>query len=111
MSAANLKLPGGQIWRITPEEQAITMKTTHVDRLIAREANNVHKVKAKDSTGRWACYFIYVPSTMTEVFLKRLKGDGMIDLETFGTVIASNYGEEPSPETREKLKSEYDFDV
>ena len=35
----------------------------------------------------------------------------MIDLEDFGRVIASNYGEQPTETTRTFLKEKYGFDV
>lgn len=82
-----------------------------VEREIARRGHHVHKLKAKDSTGRWAYYFVLVEPNREQVFLRAMDGDGMINLESFGRVLASNYGEEPSDETRRLLKERYDFDV
>jgi hypothetical protein len=69
----------------------------------------VHKLKAKDSTGRWAYYFVLVEPQKEEAFLKALKSDESIDLEDYGKVIASNYGEEPSQEVKNFLKERYGF--
>lgn len=82
-----------------------------VEREIAKRGHHVHKLKAKDSSGRWAYYFILVEPHRASQFMKALEGNGMIDLEDYGRVIASNYGEEPSQEVREMLKRRYGFDV
>ncbi len=44
-------------------------------------------------------------------FLKAIEGDGTVDLEEFGKVIASCYGEEPSQEIKDFLKEKYGFEV
>ena len=81
------------------------------EREIARKAHLIHKIKAKDSTGRWAYYFVLVEQLKERQFLKAISGEGMVDLESFGKVIASNYGEEPSEDVKRTLKERYDFDV
>lgn len=78
---------------------------------IARRGHLIHKLKAKDSTGRWAYYFVLVTPQRERDFLAAIGGDGMIDLEDFGRVVASNYGEEPNDQTRALLKDTYGFDV
>lgn len=82
-----------------------------VDKIIAKKAHLVHKLKAKDSTGRWAYYFILVEPPREKAFMEAIGGDGMIDLEEFGKVIASCYGEEPNDEVKKFLKEKYDFEV
>ena len=82
-----------------------------VDKIIAKKAHLVHKLKAKDSTGRWAYYFILVEPPREKAFMEAIGGDGMIDLEEYGKVIASCYGEEPNEEVKQFLKDKYDFDV
>lgn len=82
-----------------------------VDKLIAKKGHLVHKLKAKDSTGRWAYYFVLVESPREAAFMKAIEGDGMIDLEDFGKVIASCYGEEPSDDIKQFLKEKYGFEV
>lgn len=71
----------------------------------------VHKLRAKDSTGRWAYYFIYVPPSREKDFLASIGGPGIIDLQSFGVIVASNYGEEPDAEVRRYLKTRYGFEV
>ena len=86
-------------------------KRTVVDQIIAKKGHLIHKLKAKDSTGRWAYYFVLVEAPRETQFLKAIKGDGMVDLEEFGKIIASCYGEEPSEEVRTFLKEKYGFEV
>lgn len=82
-----------------------------VDKLIAKKGHLVHKLKAKDSTGRWAYYFVLVEPPRESAFMQAIESKGTIDLEDFGKVIASCYGEEPNEEVRTYLKEKYDFDV
>lgn len=86
-------------------------KRSFVDQIVAKKGHLIHKLKAKDSTGRWAYYFVLVEPPREKAFLDAIKGDGMIDLEDFGKVIASCYGEEPNEETKKFLKEKYGFDV
>ncbi len=84
---------------------------SHADQLIARNGHQVHKLKAKDTTGRWAYYFVYVERAKEPAFLAAIKGDGIIHLEEYGRVIASCYGEAPSLEIKDILKEKYGFEV
>ncbi|MBN65946.1 MAG: hypothetical protein CMM94_00040 [Rickettsiales bacterium] len=86
-------------------------KKSFVDQIIAKKGHLVHKLKAKDSTGRWAYYFVLVEPPRESAFMQAIEGDGTIDLEDFGKVIASCYGEEPSQEVKDFLKDKYDFEV
>lgn len=88
---------------LTPRSQA--------DAYIARNGHLVHKLKAKDTTGRWAYYFVLIEPAKERTFLKAIGGDGIIDLEDYGRVIASCYGEAPTQEVRDFLKEKYGFDV
>ncbi len=82
-----------------------------VDREIARKGHLVHRVNAKDSTGRWAVFFVLVEEQRTHAFTQALSGGGSVDLEDFGQVIASCYGEEPNDETRQLLRDRFGFEV
>jgi hypothetical protein len=86
-------------------------KRSFVDQIIAKKGHLIHKLKAKDTTGRWAYYFVLVEQAHEASFLKAIKGDGTVDLEDFGKIIASCYGEEPSDDVKSFLKERYDFDV
>ncbi|BAZ24923.1 hypothetical protein NIES4073_58230 [Kalymmatonema gypsitolerans NIES-4073] len=83
----------------------------YVDKLIVRQGHFVHKLKAKDSTGRWAYYFVYIIPALEQEFLKVLESNQIIDLEKYGTVIGSCYGEEPDQELKDFLKEKYGFNV
>lgn len=86
-------------------------KRSFMDKEIARSGHLIHKLKARDSTGRWAYYFVYVQAANERLFLKAIAGDGIVDLEKYGKVIASCYGEEPTAEVKAFLKEKYDFVV
>jgi tetratricopeptide (TPR) repeat protein len=81
------------------------------DDYIAKRGHLVHKLKAKDSTGRWAYYFVLVPEFMEQTFLDILASEKSIDLEDYGRVIASCYGEAPNEEVKSLLKKKYGFSV
>ncbi len=86
-------------------------KKSFADQLIAKKGHLVHKLKAKDSTGRWAYYFVLVEPVREQAFLAALKSEETIDLEDFGKVIASCYGEEPNDQVKTFLKEKYGFEV
>lgn len=86
-------------------------RRSFVDQIIAKKGHLIHKLKAKDTTGRWAYYFVLVEAPREAQFLKAIEGDGTVDLEEFGKVIASCYGEEPSTEVKDFLKEKYGFEV
>lgn len=86
-------------------------RRSFVDQIIAKKGHLIHKLKAKDSTGRWAYYFVLVEAPREATFLESIKGDGTVDLEEYGKVIASCYGEEPTEEVKTFLKDRYGFEV
>lgn len=65
---------------------------------IARAEHVVHKLKARDSTGRWAYYFVRIMSHQETAFRSALKEGHSIDLEDYGEVIASVYETDSNPE-------------
>jgi len=52
-------------------------------------------VHAPDYTGHIAYYFLYVDLLRVPLFKKATKEPKVIDLEDFGTIITSGYGEAP----------------
>jgi hypothetical protein len=84
---------------------------TYVDRHIASQGHLIHKIKAKDSTDRWAYYFVLVQPNLEQIFLQSLESKQSIDLEEYGEIIASCYGESPDEKTKIFLKEKYGFDV
>lgn len=81
------------------------------DRYVAERGHLIHKLKAKDATGRWAYYFVLVEPDQEAAFLSSITGNGTLDLENFGNVVASSYGETPSDEVRAYLKDKYGFNT
>ena len=86
-------------------------RRSFVDQIIAKKGHLIHKLKAKDTTGRWAYYFVLVEAPREAAFLKAIEGKGTVDLEDFGKVVASSYGEKPTDEVKNYLKEKYGFDV
>ncbi len=92
--------------------EVIKLKQLLKKQYISRNGHNVHKLKGKDSTGRWAYYFVLIEPEMENKFLKAIEAKtGTIDFENYGEVIASCYGETPTQEVKNHLKELYGFDL
>ena len=91
-----------------PQEK---LTKSFTDREISRSGHLIHKLKAKDSTRKWAYYFVLIDEPRERDFMKMIGSEGMIDLKNFGTVVASCYGEKPDAQTANFLKETYGFDV
>ena len=72
---------------------------------------NIHFIRAKDTTGRMACYFVRVSETMLPFFQAALKRKQITSLEDFGEIVASNYGDEPSSQTKHILREKYGLEL
>ena len=81
------------------------------DQVIAHKGHLIHKLKAKDTTGKWAYYFVLVEPVHERAFQQALEGSGVACLEDYGKIIASCYGEEPTQEIKDFLKEKYGFEV
>lgn len=82
------------------------------DEYIRHLGHHIHKLTAKDNTGRQAYYFVLVEPARESDFLRAIDSKtGIIDLEDFGRVVASCYGDTPSAEMKEFLKQRYGFIV
>lgn len=104
------------IWGITGQKRTLSPLPhptfpTNITEYIAKRGHLVHKLKAKDRTGRWAYYFVLVETDLEQAFLKALESDKAIDLEDYGRVVASCYGEEPDKNTKKLLRERYGFIV
>ena len=86
-----------------------TEKRPYIARVI--KAHDVHIIKAKDHTGRRACYFVYVPPRRAAMFLEALKKTEVIDLCDYGEILACNYGEQPTEQTKQLLREKYGLEV
>ncbi len=51
----------------------------------------IHGLRARDSDGLWAYYCIHVASANERRFLEAIRGDGKVDLKTFGVIVLSEY--------------------
>lgn len=101
------------IWGITGKKPtlsplpALSSTTKDIHEYIKKRGHLVHKLKAKDSTGRWAYYFVLVEPELEHSFLKSFESKQTVDLEEFGKVVASCYGEEPDEKTKKFLRDKY----
>ena len=84
---------------------------THEDREISRRGHLVHKLKAKDTTGKWAYYVLLIAPRKEKMFIADLKAAGSMDLASYGRILASNYGDAPSDDTRAEMKRRFGFDL
>lgn len=83
--------------------------SSHVDKQIAARGHEIHKLKARDSAGRWCYYFVLVEPRKEKRFLEALESNRLIDLENYGKVIGSCLGEEPSTKLKKNLREKYGF--
>lgn len=97
--------------KVDPSRRSAIAAKEYEHRAICAAGHHIHKLKAKDSTGRWAYYFVLVSPHNEPRFQRDLEGDGIVDLEQYGMVIASNHGEGPSDEIRRFLFERYGFSV
>ena len=81
------------------------------DRYVSERGHLIHKLKAKDTSGRWAYYFVLVEPEREPAFMAAIGGGGILDIEDFGRVVASSYGEAPTEEVRQHLRERYGFNV
>jgi hypothetical protein len=76
---------------------------------------NIHKIRAVDSkNGRPALYFVDVQPHLQQEFTKATeltKKHGSMNLEDYGTIIGSCYGEEPNDKLKALLKNKYGLDI
>ena len=65
-------------------------------------------IKGKDSTRRAAWYYVRVPHSKKIVF-QRLQGNQSLNLNDWGTILRSGYGEAPPEEARQWALDEMGF--
>lgn len=76
---------------------------------VSRECKNIYLVKGgKDSTGRDTWFFIRVDSLKTSLFKQKIK-TGSLDLQDFGEILESGYGEEPPEYIFTHMEKKYGF--
>jgi hypothetical protein len=84
---------------------------TFMDRLIRAEGHLVHKIKARDLEGRPSYYLVHVRPDREQMFLAALQEHGPLQLEDYGTVIGSCFGEQPSPALIAEMRARYGFEL
>lgn len=84
-----------------------------IDRDIQSCSHLIHKIKATDSTGRYAYYFVLIRDSEREkAFLAALENtDAGLNLSEYGAVIQSCYGDAPSESVKRFLRERYQFDI
>ncbi len=84
-------------------------KKNFMDHLINSRGDLCYKVSGRDITGRNAWYFVLVDKDRKESFLKHKSGDSY-NLEDYGKIIISGYGDSVPDDVQEMLKDKYGFD-
>lgn len=80
-----------------------------MDEHIDRNGDRVYKVTGRDITGRTAWYFILVDVGKKQRFLEHKNGDSY-NLEDYGKIIISGYGDSIPLDVQEMLREKYGFD-
>lgn len=78
-----------------------------LDRHIADASRQVRRLRAKDASGRWAYYVVYVHPHKERLFTAAVNGKSPMNLEDYGVVLASNFGEALSAENQRMLEERY----
>lgn len=89
-----------------------SVKSSFVDKEIAKKPHLIHEVRAVDnSNGQVALYYVYVEPHQTTSFVEALAGGGDINLEQYGRVLAACYGDKPTVKVRATLKDRYGVEL
>lgn len=91
-----------------PKAKRITPPRSFAARSIRSE--NVYLVKGKDSTGRQAWYYVQVHALKKRQF-ESFTGTLQLNLNDFGNILLSGYGDEPPPDAVALAREEYGFDA
>lgn len=82
-----------------------------VKRDIANNAGSVHEISGKDTTGKKAYYYIFVPPGREREFLSAFEDDGIVvDLDEYGIVLGSYYAEDIDKRKKGQILALYGFD-
>jgi hypothetical protein len=74
-----------------------------------RKCQNIYLVRGgKDDTKQDTWFFIRVENLKINLFLKEIK-NGVIDLQEFGEILESGYGQEPPEYIFTKMHEKYGF--
>jgi hypothetical protein len=79
------------------------------DTLVNTRKDLCFKIVGRDSTGEIAWYFVLIDKDKKEKFLKHKAGD-KYNIEDYGKIIESGYGEEVPADIQQTLGEKYGFD-
>ena len=89
--------------------RTLTTPISAKDKLIRSNLDRCFLTKGRDITGRDAWYFVLIRPFRLRAFLTHKTGDSY-NLEDYGDIILSGYGEEVPEEVRALLREKYSFD-
>jgi hypothetical protein len=84
------------------------MQADFTRKLIRSGDTPVHYIVCNDRHGHIVHYFLRC--TVQKLALLKQKTEGAIELESYGTVLASGFGHEPSEATTRMLLDQYNYD-
>lgn len=103
-----------KIFRIPTENGEVRMEFTKqkkgsfVSALFGSRPDCIFLVKGKDTTNRPAWYYVMVDKSKKDTF-EHIEGKQSLNLNDYGTILHSGYGDEPPPEMKKKMEDEYGF--
>ena len=78
---------------------------TWVSKIESERGEQVYLVRGKDD-GRQAWYYVFVEKLKLSHFLKMIEA-GSLNLDDYGKVLYSGWGQDPPDEIAEQIKNEY----
>lgn len=83
-------------------------KGSFVSSLFASRPDCIFLVKGKDTTNRQAWYYVLVDKSKKDMF-ENIQGTQSLNLNDYGKIIFSGYGDEPPADMKKKMEEEYGF--
>jgi hypothetical protein len=103
------KPPVNSTQQLSSAGSSNNQKISNIDPKKRAMADLIYLVHGNDR-GREAWYYVLVDRLKVQIFLKAMKTD-MINLDDYGKVLYSAYGENPPESVTAKLKEEYGIDL
>lgn len=97
----------GQKYRLQ-HEQRPNDSDSFVSRLMKSRSDCIFLVKGKDSSNRPAWYYVLTPSWKKKA-MGAIRGTRGLNLNDFGTILHSGYGEEPPVEMKTLMREQFGF--
>ena len=83
-------------------------KGSFVSSLFASRPDCIFLVKGKDTTNRQAWYYVTVDKSKKDTF-ESLQGAQSLNLNDYGKILYSGYGDEPPEDIKKTMEDEYGF--